>query len=136
MTRERAKELLQSFWIKFNNQPAPPQVKGTALESNTYTDFSLMTLMDFGLLSREDKSLDVLLAVIDHLFWESEAEVLEIVTSSPHLVSKAQRRGHLKAGKGVAYWFKTPPQWELPPDCMEIKNWHFTHFISDAFSFS
>lgn len=40
--RETAKELLQSFWIKFNNHPAPPKVGITAKESNTYTDFSLI----------------------------------------------------------------------------------------------
>ncbi|TET56223.1 MAG: glycyl radical protein [Promethearchaeota archaeon] len=39
MTREEAYELLQAFWVKFNNQPAPPKVGVTAEESNTYTDF-------------------------------------------------------------------------------------------------
>ena len=42
LTRERAKELLQAFWIKFNNQPAPPKVGVTAQESGTYTDFALI----------------------------------------------------------------------------------------------
>jgi trans-4-hydroxy-L-proline dehydratase len=40
LTRERAKELLQCFWVKFNNQPAPPKVGVTAAESGTYTDFA------------------------------------------------------------------------------------------------
>ncbi len=40
LTRERAKELLQCFWVKFNNQPAPPKVGITLKESGTYTDFS------------------------------------------------------------------------------------------------
>lgn len=40
LDRERAKELLQCFWIKFNNQPAPPKVGVTAAESSTYTDFA------------------------------------------------------------------------------------------------
>ena len=40
MTREKAKELLSCFWIKFNNQPAPPKVGITALESGTYNDFT------------------------------------------------------------------------------------------------
>ena len=40
MTREKAKELLSCFWIKFNNQPAPPKVGVTALESGTYNDFT------------------------------------------------------------------------------------------------
>ncbi len=39
LTRERAEELLQCLWIKFDNQPAPPKVGVTAQESSTYTDF-------------------------------------------------------------------------------------------------
>ena len=37
--RPGAKELLECFWVKFNNQPAPPKVGVTAAESGTYTDF-------------------------------------------------------------------------------------------------
>lgn len=40
LTEEEAKELLQCFWVKFNNQPAPPKVGVTAAESGTYTDFA------------------------------------------------------------------------------------------------
>jgi trans-4-hydroxy-L-proline dehydratase len=40
LTRESAEELLQCFWVKFNNQPAPPKVGVTAAESSTYTDFA------------------------------------------------------------------------------------------------
>ena len=40
LTREKAKELLQLFWIKFNNLPAPPKVGVTLKESGTYTDFA------------------------------------------------------------------------------------------------
>lgn len=40
LTRERAKELLSCFWIKFNNHPAPPKVGITAKESGTYNDFT------------------------------------------------------------------------------------------------
>lgn len=39
LTREQAKELLEAFWIQFNNQPAPPKVGITLKESATYTDF-------------------------------------------------------------------------------------------------
>jgi len=39
LSKEKAIELLQAFWVKFNNQPAPPKVGVTAEESNTYTDF-------------------------------------------------------------------------------------------------
>jgi formate C-acetyltransferase len=44
LTPEFARELLQAFWIKFNNQPAPPKVGVTAQESNTYTDFCLINV--------------------------------------------------------------------------------------------
>ncbi|HEY6950824.1 MAG TPA: pyruvate formate lyase family protein, partial [Bacteroidota bacterium] len=40
LTCEAAEELLQCFWVKFNNQPAPPKVGVTAAESSTYTDFA------------------------------------------------------------------------------------------------
>jgi trans-4-hydroxy-L-proline dehydratase len=40
LTQEFAKELLQCFWVKFNNQPAPPKVGITLKESGTYTDFA------------------------------------------------------------------------------------------------
>ena len=44
LTRDFAQELLQCFWIKFNNQPAPPKVGVTAEESGTYTDFAQINL--------------------------------------------------------------------------------------------
>ena len=44
LDRESAKELLACFWIKFNNQPAPPKVGVTALESGTYNDFTNINL--------------------------------------------------------------------------------------------
>ena len=44
LTEESARELLQCFWVKFNNQPAPPKVGVTAEESGTYTDFALINV--------------------------------------------------------------------------------------------
>jgi len=44
LTKEKAIEILQAFWIKFNNHPAPPKVGVTAQESNTYTDFCLINV--------------------------------------------------------------------------------------------
>jgi len=44
LTKESARELLQAFWVKFNNQPSPPKVGVTAEESGTYTDFALINL--------------------------------------------------------------------------------------------
>ncbi|MDH5374274.1 MAG: glycyl radical protein [Candidatus Bathyarchaeota archaeon] len=44
MTKEFAKELLECFWIKFNNQPAPPKVDITQEQSGTYQDFALINV--------------------------------------------------------------------------------------------
>jgi pyruvate formate-lyase/glycerol dehydratase family glycyl radical enzyme len=44
LTAEQAKELLQCFWVKFNNQPAPPKVGITEEQSGTYTDFALINV--------------------------------------------------------------------------------------------
>ena len=53
LTRDKAKELLSCLWIKFNNQPAPPKVGVTALESGTYNDF---TNINIGGIDRDGKS--------------------------------------------------------------------------------
>jgi len=40
LDEDKAKELLECLWIKFNNQPSPPKVGVTLKESGTYTDFA------------------------------------------------------------------------------------------------
>lgn len=44
LSKEEAKELIECFWIKFNNQSAPPKVGVTSAESATYNDFSQINL--------------------------------------------------------------------------------------------
>lgn len=39
LDEDKALELLECLWVKFNNQPAPPKVGITLKESSTYTDF-------------------------------------------------------------------------------------------------
>ena len=53
LTRDSAKELLSCFWIKFNNQPAPPKVGVTFKESGTYNDF---TNINIGGVDRDGNS--------------------------------------------------------------------------------
>jgi len=43
LTRDSARELLEAFFVKFNDHPAPPKVGVTAAESGTYTDFANIT---------------------------------------------------------------------------------------------
>ncbi|MBN1682274.1 glycyl radical protein [Candidatus Bathyarchaeota archaeon] len=44
LDKETAKELLECFWVKFNNQPAPPKVAITEEQSGTYQDFALINV--------------------------------------------------------------------------------------------
>jgi formate C-acetyltransferase len=48
LTENGARELLQCFWIKFNNQPAPPKVDITEEQSGTYQDFALINTGGLG----------------------------------------------------------------------------------------
>ncbi|UCH11338.1 MAG: glycyl radical protein [Fidelibacterota bacterium] len=85
LTKETARELLQAFWIKFNNHPAPPKVGVTACESSTYTDFCLINLGGV----TEDGSDAVneltylLLDVIEELRLLQPSSMVQISTQSP-----------------------------------------------------
>lgn len=43
-TKDEIIELIQAFWVKFNNHPSPPKMGVTAKESNTFTDFALINV--------------------------------------------------------------------------------------------
>ena len=69
LTREEARQLLQCFWIKFNNQPAPPKVGVTEEQSGTYQDFALINtggLRPDGTDAANDLS-HLLLEVVDEM---------------------------------------------------------------------
>jgi formate C-acetyltransferase len=85
LTREEAKELLECFFIKFNNHPAPPKVGVTAAESGTYTDFANINL---GGLTREgvDGSNELsflLLEVIDEMHILQPSQNVQISERTP-----------------------------------------------------
>lgn len=100
-----------------------------------FSNFRLMTLMDYGYFRPCDKSDDTMLNIILELFRKSDCDVLEVITPSLPLIKKAKYRGLGRAGKGVAFWFKPPPGVDLGSDVLSNRAWHFTHFVADAFSF-
>ena len=91
MTRERRKELLECFFIKFNNHPAPPKVGVTAAESGTYTDFANINLG--GLLADgSDGSNEVthlLLEVIDEMHLLQPSRNVQLSRKTPDAVPRA-----------------------------------------------
>jgi pyruvate formate-lyase/glycerol dehydratase family glycyl radical enzyme len=85
LTRESAKELLECFFVKFNNHPAPPKVGVTAAESGTYTDFANINLAG---LTRdgEDGSNDLsflLLEVIDEMHLLQPSQNVQVSERTP-----------------------------------------------------
>lgn len=94
LTREQAKELLEAFFVKFNNHPAPPKVGVTAAESGTYTDFSNINLAGL----RPDGSDGsnavtlLLLEVIDELHLLQPSNNIQISRKTPDAVLKAALR--------------------------------------------
>ena len=65
LTSEQAKELLECFWIKFNNQPAPPKVGVTEEQSGTYTDFALINVGGVKPADGSDAVNDVSYMILD-----------------------------------------------------------------------
>lgn len=64
LNRETAKELLECFWVKFNNQPAPPKVSITEEQSGTYQDFALINVGGLN-PSGEDSVNDLSYLILD-----------------------------------------------------------------------
>ncbi|MGB6001140.1 MAG: pyruvate formate lyase family protein, partial [Thermoanaerobaculia bacterium] len=86
-----AKELLECFWVKFNNHPAPPKVGVTAAESGTYTDFANINL---GGLKRDgtDGANEVsylLLEVIDEMHILQPSNNIQLSRKTPDRFLKA-----------------------------------------------
>ena len=108
MSRERATELLEAFWIKFNNQPAPPKVGVTAQESNTYTDFCLINLGGVT-ESGEDASNELtylILDVIEEMRLLQPSSMVQISKKSPdRLLLRALKI--IKTGYGQPSLFNT-----------------------------
>ncbi len=108
LTKNRALELLQAFWIKFNNHPSPPKMGVTAKESNTYTDFSLINLGGL----KEDGSCAVneltflILDVIEEMRLLQPSSMLQISNkNSDHFVKRALKI--IKTGFGQPSFFNT-----------------------------
>jgi pyruvate formate-lyase/glycerol dehydratase family glycyl radical enzyme len=85
LTRETAKELLEAFFIKFNNHPAPPKVGVTAAESGTYTDFANINI---GGLLRDgtDGSNEVshiLLEIVDEMHLLQPSSNIQLSRKTP-----------------------------------------------------
>jgi formate C-acetyltransferase len=95
LTREKAKELISCFWIKFNNQPAPPKVGVTALESGTYNDF---TNINIGGIDRNGNNA---VNELSYIILEVQEELHELQPGLSIHVSKQTPDDFVMAGARV-----------------------------------
>ncbi|MCX6174802.1 MAG: glycyl radical protein [Ignavibacteriales bacterium] len=108
LNEKQACELLQSFWIKFNNQPAPPKVGVTAQESNTYTDFCLINIG--GVTEKGDDASNemsyILLDTIEEMRLLQPSSMVQVSKKNP---DKLLRRALkiIKTGYGQPSIFNT-----------------------------
>jgi len=88
LTPERARELVEAFFVKFNNHPAPPKVGVTAAESGTYTDFANINLG--GLLADgadgSNELTHLLLDIIDEMHLLQPSSNLQLARKTPDAV--------------------------------------------------
>ncbi|MGA2063969.1 MAG: trans-4-hydroxy-L-proline dehydratase [Thermoguttaceae bacterium] len=94
LTRESARELLEAFFIKFNNHTAPAKVGVTAEESGTYTDFANINLGGLrpdGSDGSNELSY-LLLEVVDELHLLQPSSNLQLSRKTPEALLKTALR--------------------------------------------
>ena len=88
LTEASARELLECFFVKFNNHPAPPKVGVTAEESGTYTDFANINLG--GLLADGSDGANevthLLLEIVDEMHLLQPSSNLQLSRKTPGAV--------------------------------------------------
>ncbi len=108
LTEESARELLEAFWIKFNNQPAPPKVGITAQESNTYTDFCLINIG--GLTTQGEDAVNelsyILLDIIEEMRLLQPSSMIQVSKKNPDRFIKRALK-IIKTGYGQPSIFNT-----------------------------
>jgi formate C-acetyltransferase len=102
LSREQARELLECFFVKFNNHPAPPKVGVTAAESGTYTDFANINIG--GLLRNgsdgSNELSHLLLDIVDEMHLLQPSTNIQLSRKSPDRFLKHALR---VVGKGYGF---------------------------------
>jgi trans-4-hydroxy-L-proline dehydratase len=90
LTLESARELLECFFVKFNNHTSPSKVGVTAAESGTYTDFANLNLA--GLLpdgsDGSNELTDLLLEIIEQMHLLQPSSNVQVSRKTPDAILK------------------------------------------------
>ena len=120
-------DIVGYFVVRNKIQKEPVAVK--------YKNFTIMTLMDYGLFIDDEAIYSSIIENLFDLFWKSSAEVLEVISNSEALCAVLRRKGMLRVGKGMSFKFSLPEFWNIGDECSKLEEWHLTHFCGDGFSF-
>jgi len=108
LTHEAAREMLEAFFVKFTNHPAPPKVGVTAAESGTYTDFANINLG--GLLADgrdgSNELSDLVLEIVDEMHLLQPSSNLQLSRKTPEALLKHALRV-IRKGYGFPSIFNT-----------------------------
>jgi len=108
LTEEKVVELLQAFWIKFNNHPSPPKIGVTAKESSTYTDFCLINVG--GLKADGSNAVNelsfIILDVIEEMRLLQPSSMVQVSKKNPDNILK-RAANIVKTGFGQPSIFNT-----------------------------
>jgi GNAT superfamily N-acetyltransferase len=137
---ENSKKNFEFYFIKNNNE----EIIGYSVIRNKYVEFSedekysdymLMSLMDFGsFVQNEEVVYSSIFEKLVLIFSISEANVLEIVSSSPVIHTLSRKYLFMKGGSGMSFTFNS---FDLPNVAYtkSLENWHLTNFCGDAFTY-
>jgi trans-4-hydroxy-L-proline dehydratase len=102
LTCDQARELLEAFFIKFNNHPAPPKVGVTAEESGTYTDFANINIGGLRADGSDGSNelSHILLDIIDEMHLLQPSSNLQLSRKTPEALLKHTLR---VVGKGYGF---------------------------------
>mgnify|MGYP001208920063 CR=1 FL=1 len=103
--------------------------------SDRFFNVKLMTLMDYGVYNNDINTYEALVSAVFSLFWDGDAEALEVISSSKILNKILKRNGMVKVFKGMSFKFCAPQSWKVNQSAAVVSNWPLTHFNGDGFMF-
>jgi GNAT superfamily N-acetyltransferase len=100
-----------------------------------YKGFKLMTVMDYGRFDLGPSISDAIISGIMVLFFASDADACELVSSDTNICKSARRHGMMRVGMGMSFAYSLPADWQFGSECGDMHQWHLTHYRGDAFGF-
>ncbi len=90
------------------------------------------TVMDFATIDDGDETMKALATALECYLEQSGADMVDMVTSRPSLISALQSYGFGKRGVGMSFAYKTPVG-GADDGNDALSDWHLTHNTSDGF---